>query len=192
MALSIVSLVWVWVSVCLWGFLLLFCARCVAQTVVSMGLKLPYVYDWFRHNSIGLAEKEKKCYNIVCGAQKSHRQSVHQSPSLYPSLHPSQSLHHNVSITFLHREHVEHEDKLTPDEIEQLVQEILKSFMDDEKTRDPYMSPSLAPEELLVGMPPIHLIVRTYMMDFSYSIGFLGDIGSRACPWAMVYICCKM
>ena len=52
------------------------------------------------------------------------------------------------------------EDSLSPAEIDQLVDGVLKSFEDPEVTKDPYMSPALAPDEMLIGLPVVHLVVR--------------------------------
>ena len=52
------------------------------------------------------------------------------------------------------------EDRLSPAAIDQLIGEILKSFEDPEVTKDPLMSPALAPDEMLIGLPIIHLVVR--------------------------------
>ena len=35
----------------------------------------------------------------------------------------------------------------------------MKSYDDGDATKDPFMSPMLAPDELLSGLPPIHIIV---------------------------------
>ena len=52
-------------------------------------------------------------------------------------------------------------DKLTPAEFEDLVEEILKNFKDGDATKDPFMSPLLAPDEMLSGLPPVHIVVST-------------------------------
>ncbi len=53
----------------------------------------------------------------------------------------------------------EEEDKLSEQEIEELVTELMKVFDSPEITKDPYMSPMLATPEMLAGLPPIHLVV---------------------------------
>ena len=51
------------------------------------------------------------------------------------------------------------EEMLSDEEIERLTREILDTFNDPETTKDPFMSPGLAPDEFLKGLPPIHIIV---------------------------------
>lgn len=67
------------------------------------------------------------------------------------------------SFTFcqdlLHKREPDEKDKLTEAELEELLAEVMKSFEDDPCTHDPFMSPSLASDELLAGLPPIHIVV---------------------------------
>ena len=51
------------------------------------------------------------------------------------------------------------EDKLSPTAFEELVEEMIKGFQDSDVTKDPFMSPLLAPDEMLSGLPPIHIVV---------------------------------
>lgn len=51
------------------------------------------------------------------------------------------------------------EDRLTPAEFEDLVEEVLKSYRTGDITKDPYMSPLLATDEMLSGLPPVHIVV---------------------------------
>ncbi len=53
----------------------------------------------------------------------------------------------------------EEQDKLSEQEIQELVVELMKTFDAAECTNDPYMSPMLATPEMLTGLPPIHLVV---------------------------------
>ena len=50
-------------------------------------------------------------------------------------------------------------DILSPSEFEELVEEMMKAFQDGDVTKDPFMSPALATDEMLSGLPPVHIIV---------------------------------
>ena len=51
------------------------------------------------------------------------------------------------------------EDVLSEEEIEHLCRELLDTYKDSETTRDPFLSPALASDDLLEGLPPISIIV---------------------------------
>ena len=69
---------------------------------------------------------------------------------------------------FFKREPIE-EDKLSPTVFEELMEEMIKGFQDGDVTKDPYMSPLLAPDEMLSGLPPIHIIVSVDRLCCSMS-----------------------
>ena len=54
------------------------------------------------------------------------------------------------------------EETLTQQEIDSLVRELLDSYKDSDVTKDPFMSPALASDELLQGLPPVDVIVCDY------------------------------
>lgn len=37
----------------------------------------------------------------------------------------------------------------------------MKNFKDGDATKDPFMSPLLAPDEMLSGLPPVHIVVSS-------------------------------
>ena len=80
-------------------------------------------------------------------------------PFLHPTLTPQQKHPLLQTLLSLPQEPLE-EDRLSPAEIDQLIGEILKSFEDPEVTKDPLMSPALAPDKMLIGLPIVHLVVR--------------------------------
>ncbi len=51
------------------------------------------------------------------------------------------------------------EETLTQQEMDSLVRELLDSYKDSDITKDPFMSPALAPDDLLQGLPPVDVIV---------------------------------
>ncbi len=53
------------------------------------------------------------------------------------------------------------EETLTQQEMDSLVRELLDSYKDSDITKDPFMSPALAPGDLLQGLPPVDVIVCT-------------------------------
>ena len=57
------------------------------------------------------------------------------------------------------RQDPDRKDILSPTEFEELVEEMMKTFQDGDTTKDPYMSPLLATDEMLSGLPPVHIIV---------------------------------
>ena len=71
-------------------------------------------------------------------------------------------LHAVLPITTRQQQEPDENDKLSPAELESLIDELVKSYDDPEIVNDPFMSPLLAPAELLKGLPPIHLIVSLY------------------------------
>ena len=50
-------------------------------------------------------------------------------------------------------------DKLTPAETEELLAEVMKGLDGGVCAEDPFMSPLLASNELLAGLPPVHIVV---------------------------------
>ena len=42
--------------------------------------------------------------------------------------------------------------------------QLLKALDSSECTKHPYMSPGLAPDEMLIGLPPVHIIVSTHTL----------------------------
>lgn len=50
---------------------------------------------------------------------------------------------------------------LSDSEIERLSQELVDTYRDADVTKDPYMSPAFAPDDLLKGLPPTDIIVST-------------------------------
>ena len=50
-------------------------------------------------------------------------------------------------------------DKLTPEDMEDLLAEVMKSLEGGGCTDDPFMSPLFASDELLAGLPPVHIVV---------------------------------
>ena len=85
--------------------------------------------------------------------------SLSRFPFLILTLTPPQKHPLLQTLLCLPQEPLE-EDRLSPAEIDQLASEILKSFEDPEVAKDPFMSPALAPNEMLKGLPPVHLVVR--------------------------------
>lgn len=65
----------------------------------------------------------------------------------------------SLPLTARHCREPDEQDKLSPDEIEALVLEVMKTYQDPEVTKDPYMSPLLAPADMLTGLPTAHIIV---------------------------------
>lgn len=54
-----------------------------------------------------------------------------------------------------------HENEmLTEQQIQELVEEMMKNLQDSPVTLDPFISPALAPDDHLKGLPPIHIFVR--------------------------------
>ena len=68
-----------------------------------------------------------------------------------------------LPLTVHHNREPDERDKLSSDEIEALVLEVTKTYQDPEITKDPYMSPLLAPADLLTGLPTAHIIVSNYL-----------------------------
>ena len=68
-----------------------------------------------------------------------------------------------LPLTVRHNRDPDERDKLSSDEIEALVMEVTKTYHDPEVTKDPYMSPLLAPADLLTGLPTAHIIVSNYL-----------------------------
>lgn len=68
-----------------------------------------------------------------------------------------------LPLTVSHNREPDECDKLSSDEIEALVLEVMKTYQDPEVTKDPYMSPLLAPADLLTGLPTVHIIVSSYL-----------------------------
>lgn len=64
-----------------------------------------------------------------------------------------------LPLTVNHKQEPDERDKLTPEEIEALICEVVKTYQDAEVTKDPFMSPLLAPDDLLTGLPTAHIIV---------------------------------
>ena len=64
-----------------------------------------------------------------------------------------------LPLTVRHNREPDEHDKLSPEEIEALVAEVIKTYQDADVTKDPFMSPLLAPSDLLVGLPTAHIIV---------------------------------
>jgi hormone-sensitive lipase len=52
-------------------------------------------------------------------------------------------------------------DRLSPAEIERMTRELLKALGSPESNKNPYMSPILAPEHMLIGLPPVHIIATS-------------------------------
>lgn len=63
-----------------------------------------------------------------------------------------------MDIRLGHRQPTKNE-LLSENEIEMLTRELLDSYKDSETTMNPYVSPSLAPDDFLIGLPPIDIIV---------------------------------
>lgn len=78
------------------------------------------------------------------------------------SIDPSHLYFFTQIPTCFKQEPKEH-DKLSPSEFEEAMEEVMKSYQDGDATKDPYMSPLLAPDELLSGLPPVHIVVSTYL-----------------------------
>ena len=72
-----------------------------------------------------------------------------------------------LPITTRQQQEPDENDKLSPAELESLIDELVKSYDDPEIVNDPFMSPLLAPAELLKGLPPIHLIVSTCLYTWN-------------------------
>ena len=68
-----------------------------------------------------------------------------------------------LPLTVNHNRDPDECDKLSRDEIDALVLEVIKSYEEAEITRDPYMSPLLASADLLTGLPTAHIIVSNYL-----------------------------
>ena len=64
-----------------------------------------------------------------------------------------------VPLTVRHNREPDECDKLSSDEIDALVLEVMKTYQDPEVTKNPYMSPLLAPADLLTGLPTAHNII---------------------------------
>ncbi len=47
----------------------------------------------------------------------------------------------------------------------------MKGYRDKDSTKDPFMSPIFAPDELLSGLPPIHIIVSIIGIDTMFVHG---------------------
>jgi hypothetical protein len=52
----------------------------------------------------------------------------------------------------------EQQDRLPPAEIERMTCELVKTLGSLEGNKNPYMSPGLAPDDMLRGLPPVHII----------------------------------
>ena len=68
-----------------------------------------------------------------------------------------------LPLTVRHNREPDECDKLSSDEIEALVLEVTKTYQDPEITKDPYMSPLLAPADLLTSLPTAHIIVSNHL-----------------------------
>ena len=60
----------------------------------------------------------------------------------------------------LGRRQPDKEEILSEQKIEEMVDEIVLSFKDPEITKDPFISPALAADEFLKGLPFVHILVR--------------------------------
>ena len=65
----------------------------------------------------------------------------------------------SLPLTVHHNREPEEQDKLSQDDLEVLILEVLKTYQEPEMTKDPYMSPLLAPDDMLTGLPTTHIIV---------------------------------
>ena len=73
-------------------------------------------------------------------------------------------------------------DKLSELEIEELIDELAKVYEAPPITNDPYMSPVLAPPEMLTGLPPVHLVVSRVCV----CVGVGGRVGVGVHAWVCV------
>lgn len=64
-----------------------------------------------------------------------------------------------LPLTVRHNREPDACDKLSQDEIEALILEVIKTYQEAEVTKDPFMSPLLAPDDLLIDLPTAHIIV---------------------------------
>ena len=67
-----------------------------------------------------------------------------------------------LPLTVHHNREPDEVDKLSQDELEALISEVVKTYQDPEVTKDPFMSPLLASDDLLNGLPTVHIIVSSY------------------------------
>ena len=64
-----------------------------------------------------------------------------------------------LPLTVRHNREPDEADKLSQDDLDALILEVLKTYQEPEVTKDPYMSPLLAPDDMLTGLPTTHIIV---------------------------------
>ena len=51
------------------------------------------------------------------------------------------------------------EEQLSEEEIQRMTEEVMAIYADRESSKDPFMSPGLAPANSLRGLPPVHIVV---------------------------------
>ena len=73
-----------------------------------------------------------------------------------------------LPLTVHHNREPDPCDKLSQDEIDALISEVMKTYHEPEVTKDPFMSPILAPDDLLVGLPTAHIIVSELHVFFFF------------------------
>ena len=54
------------------------------------------------------------------------------------------------------------DEKLSDEDIQVLARELLDRYKDPEVTKDPYMSPSFATDDMLQGLPPVDILVSLW------------------------------
>lgn len=61
------------------------------------------------------------------------------------------------------------EEQLSEEEIQRMTEEVMRIYVDPECTKDPFMSPGLAPSDMLKGLPPVHIVVsQPYICTHSW------------------------
>ena len=75
------------------------------------------------------------------------------------------------------------DELLTEQQIHDMIEEMVESFKDPEITKDPFISPALADDKYLIGLPFMHIFVSTINCSIlhCYILLFIG-VWSRSSP----------
>ena len=76
------------------------------------------------------------------------------------------------------------DELLTEQQIHDMIEEMVESLKDPEVTKDPFISPALADDKYLIGLPFMHIFVRVFTKAVLHCIltsRFIG-VWSRSAP----------